>query len=101
MRRRRRSRSCGRGSVSRRRRRGRPKQSQAKRRATTREGRRTGIDPVVTGAPGLLRRKMRVGNGRVDLPIDGAGVLLGHELIDQEQYDQLGEVTRWLAMTAR
>lgn len=82
-------------------RRGRPKKANAKRRATTRQGRRTGQDPVDQGAPRLLQRKRRVAGGRVDLEINGASVLFGHELISREQYDRLGEITRWLQLVAR
>jgi hypothetical protein len=83
------------------RRRGRPRLAHAKRRTTTREGRRTGADPVDLGSPPLLRRKARVANGRTDLPLSGAAVLFAHELIDREQFDRLGEVTRWLQLIAR
>jgi hypothetical protein len=83
------------------RRRGRPAAANAKRRTTTREGRRTGQDPVDRGAAGLLRRKRRVGKGRTDLPLDGAAVLLAHDHIDREQFDRLGQVTGWLALVAR
>jgi hypothetical protein len=81
--------------------RGRPRVAHAKRHTTTREGRRTGQDPIDGGSPWLMRRKVRVANGRTDLPLDGGAVLFAHDLIDREQFDRLGEVTRWLQATAR
>jgi hypothetical protein len=83
------------------RRRGRPRLAHAKRRTTTRQGRATGQDPIDQGSPWLVCRKERVPNGRTDLPLDGAAVLFAHDLIDREQFDRLGEVTRWLQLTAR
>jgi hypothetical protein len=44
---------------------------------------------------------MRTANGRTDLPLDGAAVLFAHDQIDREQFDRLGEITRWLQLTAR
>jgi len=77
------------------RRRGRPRLANAKRRTTTRVGRRTGQDPVDTGTAELRHHKRQL-TGREDLPIDPAGVLLGRELIDAQQYGTLGLVTSWL-----
>lgn len=82
-------------------RRGRPYNPDAKRHRTTREGRRTGIDPIDPGAELLLAKKRRVTGGRTDLEINAASVLLGHELITREQYDRLGAVTQWLRLAAR
>lgn len=83
-----------------RRRRGRPRKADAKRNTTTRQGRATGKDPVDRGAPGLVRRKYAVG-GRLDLGLDGSTILYGHDLINRQQYDRLGEVTHWLQLVAR
>ena len=83
------------------RKRGRPRKEHAKSRCTTREGRRTGRDPIVEGAPGLLARRRRVARGRTDLEINAASVLFGHDLINRAQFDRLGEVTRWLRTMAR
>jgi len=71
------------------RRRGRPRLTHAKRRTTTRIGRRTGFDPVDTGTLELRQRKRRA-TGREDLPIDGAAVVFGHGQVDREQFDKLG-----------
>src|SRR5215831_5974295 len=69
------------------RRRGRPSLGRfAKSRQTTRRGRREGPD-LGTDA---LRRHKRLLTGREDLPLDPAGVLLGRELIDPQQYSTLG-----------
>jgi hypothetical protein len=82
------------------RRRGRPRKANAKRRQTTRIGRRTGIDPVDLGSAALRARKRRV-TGREDLPLDGAAVLYGHDHIDRQQFDALGLITSLLQRAAR
>jgi hypothetical protein len=48
-----------------------------------------------------LRRRKRLLTGREDLPLDPAGVLLGRELIDQQQYSTLSLITDWLQRQAR
>jgi len=82
------------------RRRGRPRLANAKRRTTTRIGRRTGQDPIDTGTVELRQRK-RVLTGREDLPLDPAGVLYGRELIDAQQYSSLSLITEWLQRVAK
>lgn len=67
--------------MRRKRHRGRPRKEHAKRRTSTRQGRKTGQDPIDEGSPRLVQRKRRVGNGRTDLELSGAAVLLGHDLI--------------------
>jgi hypothetical protein len=80
-----------------RRRRGRPRQAQARRRATTLAGRRA---PDDLGTEQLRRRKVRA-TSRPDLEISGAGVLLGRDLIDIEQYTVLMTITMWLERLMR
>lgn len=82
------------------RRRGRPSNPQARRRATTRVGRRGEVEPVDQGSIRLRARKQWA-TGRDDLPLDGAAVLFGRELIDAQQFDRLGEITALLAQVAR
>jgi len=79
------------------RRRGRPRLKHARSRETTRAGRRGDVD---RGSE-RLRSNKRLLTSREDLPLDPAGVLLGRELIDQQQYSALGLVTSWLQQTAR
>jgi hypothetical protein len=80
-------------------RRGRPRKPDAlsKRRATTTAGRRPEVD---TGSA-LLRARKRAVTGREDLELDGASVLLGHDLLDRQQYDTLGVVTEMLQRVTR
>lgn len=82
------------------RRRGRPPNSNARRRQTTRAGRR-GEDTRDRGSTALRQRKHRVLAGREDLELSGAAVLLAHDQIDRQQYDTLGLITGWLQRTAR
>jgi hypothetical protein len=83
------------------RKRGRPRKLHgAKRRQSTREGRRTGYDPVDTGSP-LLRRHKRRLTGDETIELSAAGILLGHGCIDRVQYDTLGNITLWLQRLAR
>jgi hypothetical protein len=63
------------------RKRGRPRKANARRRTTTRIGRRTGVDPVDEGSPQLLRKR-RAAAGRTDIEtIDLVGILHARELI--------------------
>lgn len=80
--------------------RGRPRKADAKRRTTTRAGRRTGFDPHDDGTRELRERK-KIATGRVDLPLDPASVLLGRELIDRAQFDKLGEIGNLMRLLAR
>src|SRR5215471_2835274 len=80
-----------------RRRRGRPYNPNARRHQTTRAGRRGEVD---RGSE-RLRSNKRLLTGREDLPLDPAGVLLGRELIDHQQYSTLALVTDWLQREAR
>jgi hypothetical protein len=82
------------------RRRGRPRLAVAKRRFTTRHGRRHGFEPVDLGSDYLRVRKLRL-TGRFDLPLDGAAILYAHEHLDREQYDTLALVGRQLVLLAR
>jgi hypothetical protein len=77
-------------------RRGRPHKANAKRRQTTVAGRRGEPD---TGTTELRRRKRRA-TGREDLELTGAGVLFGHDLLDRQQFDTLGMITRLLQRLA-
>lgn len=79
------------------RKRGRPRLANARRRATTRAGRRGEID---YGSE-LLRARKRRATGREDLEIDGASVLFGHDHLDRQQFDTLGLITDWLRRAAR
>jgi hypothetical protein len=80
-------------------RRGRPRKPDAlsKRRATTSKGRA----PEVDLGSSMLRARKRAVTGREDLELTGAAVLLGHDLLDQAQYDTLGTVTELLQRVAR
>jgi hypothetical protein len=78
-------------------RRGRPSQANARRRATTLAGRRA---PDDTGTSELRARKMRA-TTRDNLEISGAGVLLGRDLIDLEQYNVLTTITLWIERLMR
>jgi hypothetical protein len=69
----------------------------AKRRATTLAGRRPELD---TGTQELRARKLRA-TTKSNLEISGAGVLLGRDLIDIDQYNVLTMVTMWLERLAR
>ena len=84
-------------SRQRRRRHGRPRQAQAKRRATTLTGRRAADDK---GTPQLRARKVQA-TTRPDIEINGAGVLLGHNLIDLEQFNELSQLTLWIERLMR
>jgi hypothetical protein len=78
-------------------RRGRPRKANARSRATTLAGRRA---PDDLGTNELRARKIRA-TTRDNLEISGAGVLLGRDLIDVEQYNALTTVTLWLERLMR
>lgn len=73
----------------------------AKRKQTTRIGRRTGRDPVDHGSELLRTKKRLVAAGREDLPIDGASALYGRGYLDREQFDILGTLSSLLQRVAR
>jgi len=79
------------------RKRGRPYNPNARRHRTDRAGRRGEVD---RGSE-RLRSNKRLLTGREDLPLDPAGVLLGRELIDHQQYSTLSLITDWLQRAAR
>jgi hypothetical protein len=79
---------------------GRPRKAQAKRRATTTEGRRPETD---LGSPELIVRKAAVTNGSaapVEL-VDVAGILCAHEMIAIEELAALRLLASWLAQFRR
>lgn len=80
--------------------RGRPRHDVAKRRQTTRVGRKTGRDPVDYGTLELRERK-KTATGRMDLPLDPAAVLYGRDLLDRQQYDRIGEIGHLMRQLAR
>jgi hypothetical protein len=82
------------------RRRGRPRLANARRRATTRRGRK-GLPPLVDEGSPLLRQKKRRVTGREDLELNPASVLFGRGLLDPQQYNMLGQVTLWLQRLSR
>jgi hypothetical protein len=79
------------------RKRGRPPDPHARRRQSTRAGRRGEVDH---GSPLLLLRKLTI-TGRADVPLDPAGILFGRGLLDAVQYAELGEVTALLQRVAK
>lgn len=87
-------------SMARKKRRGRPANPHARRRQTTRAGRR-GENTQDRGSTALRQRKHRLLAGREDLELSGAAVLLAHDQIDRQQYDTLGLITDWLQRSAR
>jgi hypothetical protein len=72
----------------------------AKRRFTTRFGRKHGYEPADPGSE-LLRKKKHELTSREDLELTGSAVLHGHGYLDREQYDKLGWITRLLQQVAR
>jgi hypothetical protein len=74
------------------RRQGRPGLADAKRRTTTRQGRRTGFDPVDGGSE-RLRAKKRAATTREDTELTPAGILYGRGHLDNAQYSALAFVT--------
>src|SRR5215831_15260777 len=75
----------------------RPYNPNARRHRTDRAGRRGEVD---RGSE-QLRSNKRLLTSREDLPLDPAGVLLGQELIDHQQYSTLSLITEWLQRQAR
>jgi hypothetical protein len=66
---------------------GRPSLPRAKRNATTREGRRTGYDPIDRGTPELRARRRSV-TGHESLPHDDPlSAMLGHQQLTVAQYN--------------
>jgi hypothetical protein len=65
-------------------RRGRPKQAQARRRATTRNGRQA---PPDHGTPELLALRRTLNVGRIDLPTDSLAALFSRGFVSQEAYN--------------
>jgi hypothetical protein len=77
---------------------GRPRDPHARRRHTTRRGRKGLPEIVDEGSPELVARKKIASNGSgaaVEL-VDYAAILLAHHLIDQEQHVMLATVATWL-----
>ena len=72
----------------------------ARRRCSTRTGRRTGQDPVDKGSPLLRQHKLKL-TGEETIELSTAGVLFGHGCIDRTQYDTLSNVSFWLQRLAR
>jgi hypothetical protein len=81
------------------RRRGRPRLAQARRRATTRAGRRGEV--VIDGGTEELRRRKRLATTRVDVEMNAAGTLFGRGYLDAQQYDTLALIALWLQRAAR
>lgn len=85
------------------RKRGRPRKANAKGRATTRIGWRTGRDPVDLGTEELMARKKIAANGSgaaVEL-VDYPAILLAHHPISQEDQMMLATVATWLDRVRR
>jgi hypothetical protein len=82
------------------RRRGRPRKANARRRQTTRAGRRGEPELIDQGTSELLARKLRA-TTRPDLEASAIGVLYGRALIDAHQYQVLAELTLTLQRLAR
>jgi hypothetical protein len=72
----------------------------AKRRFTTRYGRKHGHERIDRGSE-LLRAKKRLATGREDVEMTPCGILYGHGHIDRQQYDKLGWITMLLRRIAR
>jgi hypothetical protein len=79
---------------------GRKYNPHAKRRFTTRFGRKHGYEPVDHGSE-RLRTKKRAATGREDIEMTVPGVLFGQGYLDRAQYDALGWVTQLLQRIAR
>ena len=71
----------------------------ARRRSTTRRGRR-GEDDRDYGSP-LLRARKLAATSRDDVEMTPAGILFGHGHLDRYEYDTLGHVTGLLQRIAR
>jgi hypothetical protein len=72
----------------------------AKRRFTSRFGRKYGYEPADRGSA-ELRRKKRTATGREDVEMTPAGILYGHGYLHNSQYSALGYVTLTLQTIAR
>jgi hypothetical protein len=72
----------------------------AKRRFTTRFGRKYGYERPDLGSE-RLRAKKLAATGREDVELTPAGILYGHGHLDRHQYDALGHVTELLQCVAR
>jgi hypothetical protein len=79
---------------------GRAYNPRAKRRFTTRFGRKYGYEPADRGSV-ELRRKKRTATGREDVELTPAGILYGHGHLDNAQYSALGWLTELLQRIAR
>lgn len=79
--------------------RGRPRKHNARRRETTRAGRR-GEPTVDRGSP-ELRRRRALATGDAELPADALGILLGHRKIDTAQYGAGREIGELLTTARR
>jgi hypothetical protein len=82
------------------RRRGRPINPRARRRQTTRRGRRGEPEPVDEGTTQPRAKKLRT-TTRADVELTGAGILFGCELLDRQQYDVLDQIAAQLRLVAR
>jgi hypothetical protein len=83
------------------RKRGRPPKINAKRNTTTREGRATGIDPVVLPTD-ELRAMRRAATSRDDLPHDDPlAALYGHNLLTTEQYNTARTIAELISQVSR
>jgi hypothetical protein len=83
------------------RRRGRPINPHARRRKTTRRGRRGLPELVDPGAPLLLERRRAI-TGRSDIElVDYPGILLANGFIDADELDTLRRVEGWLSLARR
>jgi hypothetical protein len=79
---------------------GRKYNPHAKRRFTSRFGRKYGYEPADLGSEQLRQKKLAL-TSRVDTEMTAAGVLYGHGCLDNAQYTKLGWVTQLLQRIAR
>ena len=79
---------------------GRKYNPHAKRRFTTRFGRKHGYELADRGSA-ELRAKKRQATGREDIELTGGGVLHGLGYLDRQQYDTLGVITQLLQRISR
>lgn len=80
--------------------RGRPADAQAKRRQTTRAGRRGEVVEADRGTR-ELRRSRRMATGSEDLPADALGMLLGRAVITLQEYHAGRDVAELLDVARR
>lgn len=78
-------------------RRGRPINPRARRRQTTRRGRRGEPEPVDEGTTQLRAKKLRA-TTRADVELTGAGILFGYDHLDRQQYDVLDQIAAQLRL---